>query len=457
MVNDALSPSPPDPVLTRPFNQENDPVPLEIAIIGGGIIGVMLALGLLHHGIQVTVYERASTFPEIGAGMAFTAVARECMRRLSPQVLAAFERVGSPNPHPQNRYWDGFHPTTKEEAQSADALLFQLSTHDMGFWTCLRAGLLNEMSRELPEGTVKFGKRLVSYEDDEVVEKVVLRFADGSEGRADAVIGCDGLRSRTRQLLLGESNPAAYPSYSHKVAYRAVVPIAAGMAALGEDRGSNQCLQMGPGAHMLTYPLAGFTLMNVAIFTTDPTPWPDASKITMPATRSEVASVFASWSPSVREIIALLPENLTKWALYDMYEHPAASYCRGRVCLVGDAAHASSPHHGAGACMGVEDCLAMVTALDSVRGVVQERKALGVRGAVRQAFEAVNAVRWERSQWQVRSARETGDIYEWMYPGSGDSSERCKQEIEGRTRRIWEFSVEEMVREVRVLMGEARI
>src|SRR5271168_3664737 len=95
---------------------------LDIAIVGSGIVGVMMALGLLHRGMRVTVYERANDFHEIGAGFAFTGVARECMQRLDPRVLEALRRVGEENRHPQNRYWDGFNPASKEAAQAQDAL-----------------------------------------------------------------------------------------------------------------------------------------------------------------------------------------------------------------------------------------------------------------------------------------------------------------------------------------------
>jgi len=159
---------------------------LDIAIVGSGIVGVMMALGLLHRGMRVTVYERANDFHEIGAGFAFTGVARECMQRLDPRVLEALRRVGEENRHPQNRYWDGFNPASKEAAQAQDALLFQMSARDLAYWGCLRSHLLREMVGELPEGVTKFGKQLESYVDDESSNKVVLRFADGSVAEADA-------------------------------------------------------------------------------------------------------------------------------------------------------------------------------------------------------------------------------------------------------------------------------
>lgn len=63
--------------------------------------------------------------------------------------------------------------------------------------------------------------------------------------------------------------------------------------------------------------------------------------MTGPAKRGDIMRALQSWSPAVRELVGLLPETLTKWAIFDMEENPAPTYARGRVCLAGDAAHAS--------------------------------------------------------------------------------------------------------------------
>ena len=247
----------------------------EVAVIGGGIIGLMTALGLLHRGMRVTIYERADDYPEVGVGMAFTGVARNCMERLDPRVLEALRRVGEENRHAMNRYWDGFNPTSKEAAQSSDdSLLFQMSARELAYWGCLRSRFLHEMAAEFPNGVTKFGKQLVSAVDDKGSEKVVLRFADGSKAEADVgsfppvfpehlsmdltgqntVIGCDGIHSQTRKLVLG-GTPAASPGFAHQVAYRAVIPVAEAVAALGEDKANNQCAHMGPNGLIMSYPV----------------------------------------------------------------------------------------------------------------------------------------------------------------------------------------------------------
>lgn len=160
-----------------------------VAIIGGGLIGIMMALGLLHRGFTVTVYERAPKLFEIGAAIAFTGVARECMKILDPRVLMALSRVGEANLHPMNRYWDGFNPPTKEAAASeSESLLFCQSALHLDYWGCLRSMLLRELAAELPGGEtggiIKFGKQLDSY--DETGEKIVLHFSDNTTASADA-------------------------------------------------------------------------------------------------------------------------------------------------------------------------------------------------------------------------------------------------------------------------------
>lgn len=148
-----------------------------IAIIGGGIIGVVTALGLIHRKIPVTVYERGTKFTETSAGFSFSAGARKAMRSVAPTVLAAFERVAAPNPYPFIRYFDGFTP-------GVDEPLWQIPAEKPDYYGCLRAAFLESLGSELPEGVVRFGKSLEGYEDEG--EGVVLRFTDGEVVRVDA-------------------------------------------------------------------------------------------------------------------------------------------------------------------------------------------------------------------------------------------------------------------------------
>jgi salicylate hydroxylase len=218
------------------------------------------------------------------------------------------------------------------------------------------------------------------------------------------------------------------------------------VAALGETKAHNQCMHMGPRAHILNFPIAQHTLMNVIAFATQDE-WPH-EKLTAPATKQEVMEAFKDWTPAVRTIVSLLEESLDKWAIFDTYDHPAPTFSSGRICVAGDAAHASSPHHGAGAGFGVEDALALATVIEEVNTTLQKGK-VSKSAALSAAFQAYDAARRDRSQWLVQSSREVCDTYEWAKPSCGSDPAKCLKDIEWRAHKIWYFDIDGMVKDAR--------
>ena len=154
-----------------------------VAIVGGGLIGVMLGLGLSHRSIPFTIYERASDWHEVGAGVALTSVAQSSMQRLHPEVLNALRRVAKAN---HFSFWDGFRPATSEAAQASKALHFLLDAPGTDYWCCMRSQFLRELVALLPGGSTCFNKELESYVDDPSRDQVLLRFTDGTTAKADA-------------------------------------------------------------------------------------------------------------------------------------------------------------------------------------------------------------------------------------------------------------------------------
>ncbi|KAG9513443.1 FAD/NAD(P)-binding domain-containing protein, partial [Aureobasidium melanogenum] len=421
---------------------------LHVAIIGGGIVGLVTALGLLNRNIPVRVYEQARSLREIGAGVAFTTNAQRCMELIDPKVLRAMKAVSTANPSEYYTYVDGYNSQSDDLNDTSEKELFKLYAGTTGFDGCHRAHFLDQLAKLLPDGVVHFQKRLSSLEEE--AEAVKMFFEDGTTEITDAVIGCDGIKSRVRQLLFGVDNPASFASYTHKVAYRGLVQMDEAEAALGKDKAHNQCMHMGPRAHVLNFPIAQHTLMNVVAFATDDNDWAH-EKLTAPATRREVMEVFKDWAPAVKAIASLLEDSLDKWAIFDCHDNPLPSFSSGRVCLAGDAAHAASPHHGAGAGFGVEDALALATVLGQVKqsllegGLIPRKKSF----AVTAAFRAYDAVRRERGQWLVKSSRHICDTYEWADPKCGDDPGKCLEEIEWRAHKIWYFDYEGMIKDAR--------
>nr|UPX44675.1 hypothetical protein FAC6B23_09 [Penicillium fuscum]UXX61832.1 hypothetical protein FAC4N16_05 [Penicillium fuscum] len=414
-----------------------------VAIVGGGLIGVMLGLGLSHRNIPFTIYERASGWHEIGAGVALTSVARSSMQRLHPEVLDALRRVAKAN---HFGFWDGFRPSTNEAAQASEALHFLLDAPGTDYWCCMRSEFLRELVALLPAGSTCFNKELESYVDNPTQQQVLLQFTDGTTAEADTLLGCDGIHSRTRQLLLGDDSPAAHASFTHQVGYRTVLPTSEAMEVLGDAKGgSDFCIHIGPNAYVPSYPMLDGTetVLNLTTVIYTPEPWSHGEKMVAPATKDEVTKVFKDWSPPIRDLIAKFPEKLMKWGIFDMADHPAPTYARGRVAIVGDAAHASTPFLGAGGAMGIEDALAMASAMQ----VVSETSTSAA--SIPAALQAFSAVRLERSQWLVQSSREMGVIFQWRDPSAGNDGERFRVEAEQRTSKIWDFDVDGMVDQIR--------
>ncbi|KAI1775066.1 hypothetical protein F4818DRAFT_59993 [Hypoxylon cercidicola] len=433
---------------------------LQVAVVGGGIVGLITALGLLKRNIPVKIYEQASSFREIGAGVAFTANAMRCMALIDPVIVDAVNAVATQNgqegapPNDYLRYHDGYHWDPNDIEGSDDKLLGLLYSGYKGFQGCHRASLLDELVKYVPSHAVEFRKRYTACKDRGPNEKLLLEFSDGTTAEADLVIGCDGIKSKIRQLVLGPENPASYPGFSHKVAYRALIPMERVEPVIGAFKCYNQHMHTGPRAHILHFPVSAGKLLNFVAFARAPEDWPlgdpnGVRNMTRPATRDEVAAAFRGWGPTVTNLIALLPDRLDKWAIFDTYDHPAPTFVRGRVCLAGDAAHASAPHHGAGAGIGVEDALALCALLERAAATLAGDPGAEAAGVVAAALQTYDAVRPPRSRWLVQSSREVCDIYEWVHPATGEDFDKCLAEIKARSHRLWYFDIEGMLEELR--------
>ncbi|KAK5656799.1 hypothetical protein OQA88_4347 [Cercophora sp. LCS_1] len=429
---------------------------LDVAIIGGGIAGVTLALGLQRRGIQTTIFERGRSFGEIGAGIGFTPNAEWAMKVLDPRIHAAFKRVTVQNGTDWFIWMDG------SSSESDGALIHKMYLGERGFEGCSRADFLDELVKSMPKETVQFSKNLAEIVDRDGSAKVELKFTDGTSADADvdrlaaapSVIGCDGIRSRTRQIVVGDRDKLAqHPHYTHKYAFRGLVPMDLARPALGQEKTDTRHMYLGPDGHALTFPVAGGKLLNVVAFTTDHDEWPDRDKFTAPASKSDAVKAFERFSPTVRAIIDMLPDSLSKWAVFDTYDHPAPTFIKGRVCISGDAAHAAAPHHGAGAGFAIEDGAVLAHLL----GVVDEHTkahpgdACGRTKAalVRKALETYNTVRLERALWLVETSRQVGNMYEWQDPHVVSDHQKCADEIDWRCRKIWHYDIDAMMEETK--------
>lgn len=212
--------------------------------------------------------------------------------------------------------------------------------------------------------------------------------------------------------------------------------------SLGEAKTCTRFMHIGPDAHILTFPVGMGAFLNVVGFISDPKEWPHES-LTAKMTREEASKGFVKFGPTVRKIIDLLPDSLDQWAVFDTYDHLAPTYVCGNIVLAGDAAHAAAPHHGAGAGLGIEDAAALCALIEKTAQIPSGRYAR--KKAIEAALVSYDFVRRERCEWVVESSRFIGELYEWQTL-AGSDAEKCHKEAYDRSHRIWDYDVDEMVR-----------
>ncbi|KAK4183292.1 putative salicylate hydroxylase [Podospora australis] len=456
--------------------------PFELALIGAGITSLTLSLALTRLKIKHTIYEQSPQLAELGAGLGFGANAVRAFEFIDPRLLPLFKQVGSFAGAPsakgrailesyrqkdgiilgqddnrrikigeeegEGKVWIEFLDGTNTLPPEDLAPEFVVkATYGMGHGAVHRAKWLDVLAG-LVEAPIVFGKRLqsISQPQEGGEGKVKMVFEDGTEAEADAVIGCDGVKSRVREAI----DPAAKCGYSGKYAYRCLIPWADAVGVLGEDRASVSSLWMGQDRHVLTFPVGtpelGRLLNLVAFVTDDDKEWP-SSKFTISATRQDALRDFATggFSPTVLALLNKTKAKMDRWGLFDLADNPLSSFFLGRAMVIGDAAHASTPHHGSGAGFCMEDIAVFASLLEELLTSPEfSGQDLG------NVFRVFDASRRERDLWLVQSSRRAADLYEWRLPDLGKQDfEKMREDIEGRQDCCWGYDLDRATRDAR--------
>lgn len=304
--------------------------------MGGGIGGLAASVALGRVGVEVVVFERAGELREIGAGLGLYPNAMKALRKLGlyDTVLEAGQPLG---PSGQIRSWRG-----EVLAEISTAVMEErFGDVTVGIH---RASLQQALLEELEEtgGEVRLGADFSGFEQDE--RGVVARFADGREERGDLLVGADGLHSAVRERLLGDG-PPRYAGYS---AWRGLVGPADGYL-----KGKAGFEVWGCGSRFGLVALGGGAAYW---FATKNAPQPEKAE---PAEHKvELLSRFGGWHEPIPSVIRATEEAALHFdGLY--HREPAARWGRGRVTLLGDAAHPMTPDLGQGAAQAIEDAVVL--------------------------------------------------------------------------------------------------
>jgi salicylate hydroxylase len=354
-----------------------------VVIVGGGIGGLFAANALVAEGLPVSVYEQAPALGEVGAGVFLTPNSVRQLQRvgLGPAVEKWGARVG-----PESRYFrhDG---TPIAPVQVTDSAGWN-ATFGMH-----RADLVAMLAERLPQDVVHTGHRCTGFEQDGDVAHV--SFTNGAVAKGDVVIAADGIHSELRRYAA----PPSHPVFSGSVAYRGLVPHE---RVPDWPTGSWQ-MWLGTGKHFLVFPVRAGQLVNYVGFV--PADEEMKESWSAPGDPDVLRREFAGWDRRIERLLRQV-QTTFRWALYD--REPLPTWTRGRLSLLGDAAHPMLPHLGQGANQGVEDGMALATIL-----------ARADRGTAPAALLAYERLRRERVAAVQRGARENGLRYDSSYADLG--------------------------------------
>jgi salicylate hydroxylase len=385
---------------------------LRILIVGAGIGGLTAALALLRDGHEVEVYDQAPQLAELGAGVQISANGSRVLFAL--RLEPALRRVWCEPAGKEIRLWN-----TGETWKLFDLGAESVARYGAPYFMIHRADLhqvLIDAVRALKPDAIRLNARCTGFEDN--VRSVTLQVATGDRVIADALIAADGVHSIIRKQLFGGDTA----QFTGCMAWRGLIPVEKLPQRFSRNVGVNW---VGPGGHVINYLLRRGELFNF-VGIVERGDW-RVESWTEKGTREECASDFRGWNDDIHELIRNI-EQPYKWAL--LGREPREEIARGRVALLGDAAHPTLPMLAQGANMAIEDGMVLARclsadadaekALSRYQSARVERTAKLVRGANDMAkrfhnpalADAAGARAYVDAQWNEATVKQR---YDWIF------------------------------------------
>ncbi len=371
---------------------------LTAAVVGGGIGGLTAAAALTRAGIHASVYEQASELGEVGAGVLIGPNSVRLLHRLG--LAEAIDEVGG---------WVGEGSTYYRHD---GARVAPVMTTDSSGWAAMygmhRADLIDVLRRAVPDDRIHPGHRAVSFGQDADSGRVV--FENGAVAEADLVIAADGIHSALRGFV---TEPTA-PVFSGQISYRGVLDTSRvpwWPARIFQ-------VWMGEGKHVIVFPVRAGKMLNFVCFV--PADEEMRESWSAPGDPDALRASFKGFAAPVTALLEQVDSTFW-WGLYD--REPLAEWTRGRLALLGDAAHPMLPHLGQGANQSVEDAFALAA-------VLRDASPADVPAALRRYAQ----VRRRRTDVVQANSRRNGERYDQV---NRTAESRDRELIDTRKLRAW--------------------
>lgn len=359
-----------------------------VLVAGAGIGGLASAIALANSGFRVLVFERNYKADTSGAGI-----------QLSPNATRALKTLG---------VLEALAPKTVEPSELvvsnaiSRALLAKMplgstmrEKFGAPYLVCLRADLheaLAKIAGDHPDIEMRYGSMIADFAShSRGITAQIEHERQAEEILGAALIGADGIRSQIRAQL----HPGSAPRHGGMSAWRATIPA----ASLPEEmRGKSEVrVWLGPGAHLVHYPVGDGSEVNLVAVTIDrqqTESWGEE------AATEDVVSRFARWNKTPHEILRSAAQ-FRRWSLYEA--PPLSSWGKGATTLLGDAAHGMFPFVAQGAASALEDAVALGEKMKDAEDVPS-------------ALRAYERLRLPRTREMQSAARNVGRIYHLPMP-----------------------------------------
>ena len=321
-----------------------------IVIAGGGLAGLCAAQALRTVGMHAEVYEAAPELGEIGAAVNTSPNATRALEAIGlGERIAA---VGNRSPGIFTYNMQTGEPLEFQDRRN-QPVLEGVPQH----YSFHRADLLHVLASDLDPKSIHLGHRLAAIE--ERGETVRLIFTNGNIVEADLLIAADGVRSVVRRALYGDDNP----TYTGQMVWRALLK---GSDVPPEIIPNGHIQWVGPGCHFIAYYIRGRELVNI-VTQEDTDKWV-AEGWSIRGDPDEMRRSFPDPEPRLEKLMSLVTE-CSKWGLFT--RPLTENWGRGRIQMIGDAAHAMLPNAGQGACQAFEDAYILARWLASEDDTIQ--------------------------------------------------------------------------------------
>jgi 2-polyprenyl-6-methoxyphenol hydroxylase-like FAD-dependent oxidoreductase len=346
---------------------------MTVDIIGAGIGGLTAAIALQKKGIKVRIYEQTDELKAVGAGIVLANNAMQVFHKLD--LKAKIVNQGNPI--------SAMNITTPNLARlSGIDLKYFEKKHDSRNIAIHRAALQQILTKELKPGTLHLGNKLAEIEGHD--SKNILRFSNGNETASKVTLGADGLNSKVRNQIF----PNTKIRSASQICWRGIVDYtlpAAYQKELNEAWGKGDrfgFVQIAPHT-VYWYALRSFDVESKAY------------------SIKELSHYFSGYNKIIQDIICETPtENMHTATIDDL--QPINSWFKGNVCLIGDAAHATTPNMGQGACQAIEDANILAQCLYKYKPEM--------------AFPLFQKLRKPKVQSVVKTSWRIGKIAHWKNP-----------------------------------------